>query len=280
MEWQLRVAAGERIPISQDEILNRGKGRFAMEARICAEGATKEGFSPSAGTLTALNLPRESEWLRVDTGVNQFDVIQPYFDSMIAKIICSSDVSREEARSRLDQALASVKVSGVYANVTFLRALLNDKRFVSGTMTTDYVEKNMTPLMDWCDALRRDAILVAAAGVYGRHKLQLGPGNVWGSLPNHYESLRCDGKPFQVQEDASGAILVEAPLEDASQSIPEKISGKIHNLEQAQESESMVKVNDNTYSASLRWDHNQKMVDVFLNGRRYSFSYDSKQALL
>ena len=119
VEWQLRVASGEPLPLRQAELQLCG---HAIEARIYAEDADK-GFLPSTGRLVHLAPPAESLNVRVDTGVEQGDEITPFYDPMIAKLIVW-DVDRPAALARMRQALADYRIVGVTANVDFLSRLV------------------------------------------------------------------------------------------------------------------------------------------------------------
>ena len=113
VEWQFRVAAGETLPLRQDEIAIAG---HAIEVRLYAENPAR-GFLPATGTLHRLHLP-QGEAIRVDTGVRQGDTVTPFYDPMIAKIIAYGE-DRAAARARLAHALADTAVLGVATNLGF-----------------------------------------------------------------------------------------------------------------------------------------------------------------
>ena len=119
VEWQLRVASGQPLPLRQEQLAIHG---HAIEARLYAEDADR-GFLPSTGLLRRLRLPAPSTHVRVDTGVEEGDSITPYYDPMIAKLIVW-DVDRDAALRRMSQALADCQVVGVTTNAGFLRRLL------------------------------------------------------------------------------------------------------------------------------------------------------------
>ncbi|MBY8338009.1 acetyl/propionyl/methylcrotonyl-CoA carboxylase subunit alpha [Alteriqipengyuania sp. NZ-12B] len=138
VEWQLRVAAGEPIPKEQDELSIAG---WAIEARLYAEDPAK-GFLPSTGRLEYLDLPAFRS--RVETGVEQGSEVSPFYDPMIAKIVCKGD-NREDAISNLREATANTNVWPVRQNAWFLVRLLELDEFKSGQMTTgtigDHIEE-------------------------------------------------------------------------------------------------------------------------------------------
>ncbi|MBA3998510.1 MAG: 3-methylcrotonyl-CoA carboxylase [Candidatus Accumulibacter sp.] len=137
VEWQLRVASGETLPLRQDELAIRG---HAIEARIYAEDADK-GFLPSTGRLVHLSPPAESLHVRVDTGIEQGDEITPHYDPMIAKLIVW-DVDRDAALARMRQALADYRIVGVTANVGFLSRLVACPAFAEADLDTGLIERS------------------------------------------------------------------------------------------------------------------------------------------
>ncbi len=133
VEWQLRIAAGEGLPLPQDEIVEFG---HAFEARLYAENPA-QNFAPSIGTLTTLQLP---EWsARIDSGVVEGQEITPYYDPMIAKIITDGE-TREEALAQLRAALADIRVAGLETNAAFLHAIAAQDGFIEGDVSTRFIE--------------------------------------------------------------------------------------------------------------------------------------------
>ncbi len=141
VEWQLRVASGEPLPLQQDQLQIRG---HALEARLYAEDADR-GFLPSTGTLRHLRLPAASAHVRVDAGVEQGDAITPYYDPMIAKLIVW-DVDRDAALRRMQQALAECEVVGVTTNAAFLRRLVMTDSFAGAKLDTALIEREQAAL--------------------------------------------------------------------------------------------------------------------------------------
>jgi len=141
VEWQLRVAAGEPLPLRQEQLAIDG---HAIEARIYAEDPDK-GFLPSTGKLLHLSPPAESEHVRVDTGVEQGDAITPHYDPMIAKLIVW-DRTREAALARMRQALAQYRVVGVANNIEFLSRLVGVPSFANADLDTALIEREQANL--------------------------------------------------------------------------------------------------------------------------------------
>jgi 3-methylcrotonyl-CoA carboxylase alpha subunit len=136
VEWQLKVAADEPLPLAQEQLRIHG---HALEARIYAEDPDK-GFLPSIGKLIHLAPPAETINVRVDTGVEQDDEISPHYDPMIAKLIVW-DESRERALARMLQALADYRVVGVSNNIGFLSRLVACPAFAQADLDTGLIER-------------------------------------------------------------------------------------------------------------------------------------------
>jgi acetyl-CoA/propionyl-CoA carboxylase biotin carboxyl carrier protein len=154
VEQQVRVAAGEPLPWSQDELRMRG---HAIEARVYAEDPAR-GFLPTGGEIVRFSSPT-GQGVRVDTGVADGSVVGSDYDPMLAKIICWGD-DRAEALHRLDAALAATAVLGVTTNIGFLRRLLADVDVRAGRLDTGLVERRLDELVEPVPA---DVAVVAAA---------------------------------------------------------------------------------------------------------------------
>ncbi len=136
VEWQLRVAVGEKFKLRQEHLAIRG---HAFEARIYAEDATRN-FVPATGKLTHLELP--ATLARVDTGVRAGDEITPYYDPMIAKVIVHGR-DRASALRKLSRALEATRASGSITNIAFLAALARHPAFVAGDVDTGLIEREL-----------------------------------------------------------------------------------------------------------------------------------------
>jgi 3-methylcrotonyl-CoA carboxylase alpha subunit len=142
VEWQLRVAAGEPLPLGQDEITLRG---HAIEARVYAEDPQK-GFLPSTGRLDHLRFPAERDVLRIETGVAEGDAITPFYDPMLAKIVTHGE-GRQAALRQLRTALAGSQIVGPATNLDFLLRIAHDPAFAAGAIDTGYVERAQESLL-------------------------------------------------------------------------------------------------------------------------------------
>ena len=140
VEWQLRVAAGEALPLAQSDLSIDG---WAFEARLYAEDATM-GFLPATGRLAHLSLP--DTWARVDSGVREGDEITPYYDPMIGKVIVHGE-SREAALDRLSSALEKTRMVGVTTNTAFLIRLAGHPGFGRGEVDTGLIDRDLEQLV-------------------------------------------------------------------------------------------------------------------------------------
>jgi 3-methylcrotonyl-CoA carboxylase alpha subunit len=156
VEWQLRVATGEKLPLAQKDIPLAG---HAIEARIYAEDPQRD-FLPATGRIAHLRFPEESSRVRVDTGVRAGAEISPWYDPMIAKLIVRAS-DRGRALARLSQALAEVEIAGVTTNVEFLRRVVASKAFKSAELDTGLIERNRAELLSRAEI--SDLALAAAA---------------------------------------------------------------------------------------------------------------------
>ena len=163
VEWQLRVASGEPLPLGQEALRING---HAIEARICAENPDKN-FMPATGRLDVYALPdcvsfeRSDTLPRVDSGVRQGDAISPFYDSMVAKLIVHGQ-SREQALARLDAALAQTHIVGLQTNVQFLRHVVGSGSFLRADLDTALIPRESAVLFG---QERVGAALAAAAEI-------------------------------------------------------------------------------------------------------------------
>ncbi len=162
VEWQLRVASGEPLPLKQQDLCIQG---HAIEARICAE-TPDNNFLPATGTLTVYRKPDcaafERSTVRVDDGVREGDTISPFYDSMVAKLIVHG-ATREEALSRLDAALAETRIVGLSTNVQFLRHVVGSRSFAQADLDTALIPREAAALFHQDKVGRPLAVAAAVA---------------------------------------------------------------------------------------------------------------------
>ncbi|CAG9244139.1 Biotin carboxylase / Biotin carboxyl carrier protein [Paraburkholderia unamae] len=187
VEWQLRVAAGEPLPLEQSQLVITG---HALEARIYAENPAR-GFLPSTGTLKHLRMPEGVEFslgdagrragVRIDSGVREGDTITPFYDPMIAKLIVHG-ATREEALARMERALEGCEVVGPHTNVEFLHRLVTCEPFASADLDTGLIERHHDALFAPKHKPVREALALACAALLGREGGKGTGASPWQSL--------------------------------------------------------------------------------------------------
>jgi geranyl-CoA carboxylase alpha subunit len=166
VEWQLRIAAGERLPLTQEEVSWKG---HAIEVRLCAEDPAN-GYAPQAGRLLAWRPP---ESVRVDHGVREGQDIPPFYDSMQAKVIAHGP-DRETARRRLVEALRALTVFGVTTNKRLLLHVLEHPAFRSGGYDTGFIGAHASPeTLEGLYAPEAKALALAGAALFHDEALKL-----------------------------------------------------------------------------------------------------------
>ena len=200
VEWQLRVASGQPLPLKQDQIKLNG---HAIEARICAENPDNN-FLPATGRLQVYKKPAHTAFergaVRFDDGVRQGDTISPYYDSMVAKLIVHGD-TREQALALLDQALAQTQVVGLATNVQFLRHVVHSASFAEARLDTALIPREAHVLFH-----QETVGLNAATAAVVAHTL-------------HQESLQQGNDPFSKSDawQSHAETSRRFPLEFAGQ---------------------------------------------------------------
>ncbi len=167
VELQLKVAAGERLPMEQSELRIDG---HAIEARLYAEDPAR-GFLPATGTLDHLALPPDGRHVRVDTGVRQGDTISPYYDSMIAKLIVW-DEDRPRAVQRLREALAHCEIVGAANNIEFLSRIAAHPAYQDGALDTAFIETHGDALLPPPEPAPDEVLAFAALKLLLEHELR------------------------------------------------------------------------------------------------------------
>lgn len=159
VEWQLRIANGERLPITQDNIPCNG---HAFESRVYAE-TPANNFLPATGTIRYLSQPDENKNVRIDTGIRAHDAISVFYDPMIAKLI-TWGADRTKAARQMNLALNQFHISGIDTNCDFLKTLFTHPSFVAGDVTTEFIEQNADALFSLPEV--KTANLLIAATLY------------------------------------------------------------------------------------------------------------------
>jgi 3-methylcrotonyl-CoA carboxylase alpha subunit len=211
VEWQIRVASGETLPLRQDQLSING---HAVEARIYAEDASK-GFLPAIGRLAHLEFPADQ--IRVDAGVRAGDEITPFYDPMIAKLIAHGR-TRAEALGKLAGALGRTEIAGTVTNTAFLARLCRDADFAAGRLDTGLIERNLETLTAVEPAPDHIVALAALAasgmvrdGAQGNDPVAaIGPFEIWGA-PRRSLNLESGGgrQGFEIERHGAEAWRIE-----------------------------------------------------------------------
>jgi 3-methylcrotonyl-CoA carboxylase alpha subunit len=206
VEWQLRVAAGEKLPKTQSEIKLDG---HAFEARIYAEDPAK-GFLPAIGTLHRLGFPASAPAtaeMRVETGVREGDAISPFYDPMIAKLVVHA-ADRQAALTALGDTLKATEIAGSVTNLLFLAALAKDADFASGDVDTGMIERKQAALtVTPAPGARTIALAALAASGMGARQQTDDP---WSSLAgySHFHPVVRQAKLRFGEEEISADVSV------------------------------------------------------------------------
>ena len=167
VEWQLRVAAGEPLPLRQNEIVSGG---HSIEVRICAEDPSN-GFLPETGRIGVLRspadpgIPEGEEDVRLDAGVREGDEVSVFYDPMLAKLVVWGD-DRAEAARRMQAALAETALLGVRTNIAFLERVVGHSAFLAGETDTAFIDRHRADLLPPASEVPVEALVAAAARVF------------------------------------------------------------------------------------------------------------------
>src|ERR1017187_3650928 len=212
VEWQFRIAAGEKLPLGQAQVPLAG---HAVEARLYAEDPER-GFLPSTGKLLALRFPK-ADGLRVDTGVEEGSEVTPFYDPMIAKLIAHGN-SRNEALDRLAGALDNTIVVGPRSNAGFLAALCRADEFRKGDFDTGFIDRNLTALGAAPQGLDRAAAALGTQKLVERESARIA--SSFEREPEEPASPWDSGDAFQL----SGARHLALPILTEGESIVAQVA--------------------------------------------------------
>lgn len=280
VELQLRVAAGETLPLAQSDVTLTG---HSIEVRLCAESPS-EGFMPQSGTMSLWHMPSV---LRVEDAVESGAEVPPFYDSMIAKLI-SYGSDREEARRKLISGLEDAVALGVATNQSFLKACLSHPVFIGGEATTAFVGDHQDTLLARdTDADRRARSLAAAllyatdsAGTYGgqisaiTHRLPIifrfsVDGNAADARVSHLGNARfevnVDGESHDIRLDSVEGSRVRFTADGLSETAELTRTGSSLYFSYRGES---YRVDDHTHEAATRGDAaGDGIIRASMNGR-------------
>jgi 3-methylcrotonyl-CoA carboxylase alpha subunit len=182
VEWQLKVASGEPLPLKQQELKVDG---HAIEARIYAENPSR-GFLPSTGTLKHLRMPQSDQFtingkVRIDSGVREGDTITPFYDPMIAKLIVHGR-DRADALALMSRALREFEVVGPHTNVEFLQRIVASEPFATGDLDTGLIERHHDTLFAPSTVPQKEALALACAALLTREGGEAHGNSPWDAL--------------------------------------------------------------------------------------------------
>src|ERR1700754_1600201 len=160
VEWQLRVAFGEKLPLNQDEIRLNG---HAVEARVYAENPHKN-FMPSVGKIRTWRTPEQTDGLRIDAGYREGDAVSPHYDAMLAKVIAWAP-TRDAAIDRLNRGLEETDVRGIVTNIPFLSALVTHPEVRANAIDTGFIERELKKLTESAGAAGDLELCAAVAAI-------------------------------------------------------------------------------------------------------------------
>jgi 3-methylcrotonyl-CoA carboxylase alpha subunit len=226
VEWQIRVAAGEELPLRQEQLSING---HAVEARIYAEDAAK-GFLPAVGRLEHLAFPGGD--IRIDSGVRAGDEITPFYDPMIAKVIAHGG-TRTEALGKLAGALGRTEIAGTVTNTAFLTRLCHDPDFASARLDTGLIDRNLdsltagAPAPDYVVALAAIAASGMVREISPKHDAAaaIGAFEIWGA-PKRMLTLAIDDAPasFRIERVAACDWRVVSDVFDGGDRLLEAVT--------------------------------------------------------
>ncbi|MEX2332250.1 MAG: acetyl/propionyl/methylcrotonyl-CoA carboxylase subunit alpha [Marinobacter sp.] len=225
VEWQLRVADGEPLPLEQSQIRIRG---HALEARIYAEDPDQD-FLPATGILRYLNTPDESGHVRVDTGVVEGDEVSVHYDPMIAKLIVW-DENREQAINRLVQALEHYRIAGVKTNIRFLHALADAQPFREADLNTGFIENHHDLLFPKSRLDIHKALVLAAGFILQQRKAGARQcADVWSPFARQ-NSWRMNSEYAQPLRLQVGEDLHELKILERDENFQVFVGGSVYHL--------------------------------------------------
>jgi 3-methylcrotonyl-CoA carboxylase alpha subunit len=225
VEWQLRVAAGEALPKTQNQIALSG---HAFEARIYAEDPTR-GFLPASGTLHHLEFPETAgprTELRVETGVHRGDAVSPYYDPMIAKLVVHGK-DRPTALEALEIALKGTRIAGSVTNIAFLGALARDGDFAASAIDTDLIARKQDALVRKSEP--NETVLAVAALAASGARARPGGTDPWSAISG-YAHFRPISRRARFQAGEGEITAHVAPRPDGRFDVTLNGGGRTHTL--------------------------------------------------
>ncbi|MEO1199123.1 MAG: acetyl/propionyl/methylcrotonyl-CoA carboxylase subunit alpha [Pseudomonadota bacterium] len=207
VDWQLRIASGEKLPLNQGEI---GLDGHAVEVRLYAEDPEAD-FLPSTGTLYALRFA-DGPGIRIDSGVRENDMVTPFYDPMIAKVIAHAP-TRSDALDRLSDALDATRVAGPRSNLGFLGRLIAEPDFRGGIFDTGFIDQRIDGLTGALPGERDAAIVLGAWGLVQRNRARADMLAVARGVPAQSPWSLADGFALGPRPETAIDIVIEGTPE-------------------------------------------------------------------
>ncbi|MDG1463191.1 MAG: acetyl/propionyl/methylcrotonyl-CoA carboxylase subunit alpha [Gammaproteobacteria bacterium] len=245
VELMIHIAAGEELPIKQEDVTLKG---WALEARVYAEDPFRN-FMPSIGRLSKYAPPEETESVRVDTGIEEGSEVSMYYDPMIAKLITYGK-DRQTAIDLMCDALDNYHIRGVSHNISFLNALIAHPRFAEGRLTTNFIAEEYPEGFNAADIPQSDpSLVISIAAVINRMQMDRAA-KLSGQLPSH-ERLVSDDWVIVIEDDYHEVNVV------------------------ASEDGFAVTQGKNVYSVNTNWRIGDALIHADINGKRITFQIDT-----
>jgi len=245
VEWMIRIAGGEELSLKQKDIKLKG---WSMESRIYAEDPFRN-FLPSTGRLVRYMPPEESDFVRVDTGVEEGGEISMFYDPMIAKLI-TYGTTREAAINHMQQALDEFYIRGVSHNIPFLGSLLSHPRFHEGKLTTNFIAEEYPDGFNASDVVHDDPAMMAAVAAALHRKSTAREMLISGQM---------DGTTHTVPEDWTVVVNVEESFEVH---VHEALNGYD------------VTVDGAPYSVRSNWNFGDPLFNAVINNQHFCVQVD------
>jgi propionyl-CoA carboxylase alpha chain len=248
VELMIRVAAGERLPITQDDVILKG---WALESRVYAEDPFRN-FLPSIGRLVRYQPPTETDTVRVDTGIEEGSEVSMFYDPMIAKLVTFGE-TRDAAIARMADALDAYYIRGVSHNISFLNALILHPRFKEGRLTTNFIAEEYPDGFHAADVPQTDPVIpVAIAAVVHKRHIER-TADLTGQIRRFERQLR------------DGWVVIAN-----GEHFPVVVTSIGHDYEVVHQ--------DTVYRIRTDWQFGQPLVRAEVNGRHVTVQLDAHRA--
>ncbi len=261
VEWQLKVAAGESLPLKQKQLISHG---HAFEARIYAEDPYKD-FLPAIGKIIYLKTPTETSTVRLDSGFTTGDEISPYYDAMLAKLIVWAE-DRTSALQQLTAALAQFQLVGLQTNLDLLTNISRHAAFIAGDIHTNFINQHQDELFNTAPVTDIIQILATLYIVLQQKNKVFSP---WHEINSWRLNLPAQQKISFNHGDSHLIALIEYVNNACKITLQEKIFHLTKIL--LHEAELQVEINGDFYQATIFYA--QPALYILVNGQRYQLTY-------